>query len=300
MTAAPALAPAFAGVLWGILWMTLATGFQATASGLVRHLSTDIGVFQLLFYYSTISLLIMAPMVTRLPAGSLHRARRKLGLYSGRAILSWLGMLTSFYAYSRLNIADVQALLFTVPIFTILMASLFLNEIVGARGWAAGLIGLAGALLIIRPGFIDLNIGSLAALFSAFALAAANICIRRLTETESPILVTLAANVVTVPLALIPALATWQFHEWSLLPWIVAMGCLFAGAQLTLTYSIRAADARIVQIFNFLRLPWAVLVGWMLFAELPDHWTWFGAAVIFMAGIYAIRQESRTPKVPIP
>ncbi|MFT5439803.1 MAG: drug/metabolite transporter (DMT)-like permease [Alphaproteobacteria bacterium] len=292
-------APAVAGIMWGILWMVLATGFQATASGLVRHLSADIGVFQLLFYYSAISLLIMAPMVTRLPAGSLHRARQKLGLYSGRAILSWLGMLTSFYAYSRLNIADVQALLFTVPIFTILMASLFLNEVVGARGWAAGLIGFAGALLIIRPGFIDLNIGSIAALFSAFALAAANIFIRRLTETESPILVTLAANVVTVPLALIPALSNWQNHDWSLLPWIIAMGCLFAGAQLTLTYSIRAADARIVQIFNFLRLPWAVLVGWVLFAELPDHWTWLGAAVIFAAGIYAIQHETRTQKVPI-
>ena len=70
------------------------------------------------------------------------------------------------------------------------------------------------------------------------------------------------------------------------------MGVLFMGAQVCLTFSIREADARIVQSINFLRLPWAVIVGWVLFAELPDIWTWVGAVIIFSGAYDVIRRET--------
>ncbi len=281
------------GIAWGIFWMALATGSQSGASGMVRKLSEGFGTFQLLFFYAVIGICVMTPIVLRLPAGSVGRALKKPGLYLGRALLSYLGMLLSFYAYAKINIADAQSLLFTIPVFTVLMASLFLREYVGARGWIAVAIGFVGALVIIRPGMVPLNLGSIAALAAAFAFASANMFIRRLSATESPFLITLAANLVTAPLSLIPALLDWRTPDISSVPWILAMGLLFAAAQLTLTYSIRAADARIVQAFNFLRLPWAVLFAWLLFSELPDLWTWVGAAVIFAAGFLAVGRNSR-------
>ena len=276
----------------GILWMVLCTGFQTCASGLVRKLSFDFGVFQLLLFFSSVSAMFLLPMAARLPKGSLAGVRTYAGLYASRGLLSFLGMWTSFYAYSVLDIANVQSLLFTVPIFTILLASLILHEYVGFRGWVSCAIGLIGALIIVRPGYLPLNPGAMAALFSALAFAAANIVIRKLGTTESPVLITLASNLIIVPLAAIPAALDWVTPSLEQIPWILAMGALFMLAQLCLTYSIRAADARIVQSFNFLRLPWAVLIGWLLFSELPDLWTWVGAVVIFAGAYDVVRREA--------
>ena len=278
--------------LRGILWMVLCTGFQACASGLVRKLSFDFGIFELLLFFSTISAMMLIPMAMKLPRGSLVAARPYAGLFAMRGVLSFVGMLTSFYAYSVLDIANVQSLLFTIPIFTIFLASWILREYVGFRGWVSCAVGFAGALIIIRPGFVALNPGMLAALISALAFAAANIVIRKLGATQSPVLITLASNAVIIPLAAFPAAYSWVTPELHHVPWILAMGALFMLAQLCLTYSIREADARIVQSFNFLRLPWAVLIGWMLFSELPDFWTWIGAMVIFAGAYDVLRREA--------
>jgi len=279
--------------LRGILWMVLCTGFQACASGLVRKLSFEFGVFELLLFFSGISGLLLLPMAMKLPRGSLVAARSHAGLFALRGILSFIGMLTSFYAYSVLDIANVQSLLFTVPIFTILLASWILGEFVGLRGWISCAVGFGGALVIIRPGFAALNPGALAALVSALAFAAANIAIRKLGATQSPVLITLASNLIILPLAAIPAAYNWVTPALHHVPWILAMGTLFMLAQLCLTYSIREADARIVQSFNFLRLPWAALIGWVLFSELPDMWTWIGAVVIFAGAYDVLRREAR-------
>lgn len=273
--------------------MVLCTGFQTCASGLVRKLSFDFGTFELLLFFSAISGLLLMPMTARLPKGSLAGVRTHVGLYSARGLLSFVGMWASFYAYSVLDIANVQSLLFTVPIFTIVLASLILGEYVGLRGWISCVVGFIGALIIVRPGYLPLNLGAMAALLSALAFAAANIVIRKLGRTESPVLITLASNLIIVPLAAIPAAMNWVTPTWEQVPWILAMGALFMAAQLCLTYSIRAADARIVQSFNFLRLPWAVLIGWAMFSELPDVWTWVGAIVIFLGAYDVLRREAR-------
>jgi len=278
--------------LRGILWMVLCTGFQACASGLVRKLSFEFGVFELLLFFSAISAALLMPMVARLPRGALAGVRRHAGLYAARGLLSFLGMWTSFYAYSVLDIANVQALLFTVPIFTILLANWILGEFVGLRGWISCAVGFVGALIIVRPGYLPLNPGAMAALFSALAFASANILIRKLGTTESPVLITLASNLIIVPLSAIPAALDWVMPSWQQVPLILAMGALFMLAQVCLVFSIRAADARIVQSFNFMRLPWAALIGWVLFAEMPDLWTWIGAVVIFAGGYDVLRREA--------
>ena len=209
-----------------------------------------------------------------------------------RGLLSFGGMYASFYAYSVMDIANVQSLLFTVPLFTILLAGLLLGEYVGFRGWLSCLVGFCGALIIVRPGIIPMNPGAIAALVAAFAFAAANIAIRKLGTTESPIMITMISNSIVAVLAAIPAALTWVTPTWEQVPGILTMGFLFMGAMVCLTFSIREAEARIVQTINFLRLPWAVLVGWIMFAELPDIWTWVGAVVIFLGAYDVLRRET--------
>ncbi|NKB19591.1 MAG: EamA family transporter [Alphaproteobacteria bacterium] len=283
-------------VVRGILWMVLATGFQATASGFVRKLSFEFGVFELLFFFSAISAVLLMPMTIRLDKGAFAGVRRRWGLYLVRGLLSFAGMYASFYAYSVMDIANVQSLLFTVPLFTILLAGLLLGEYVGLRGWLSCVIGFAGAIIIVRPGIIPMNPGALAAIASALAFAAANIAIRKLGSTESPIMITMVSNGIVAVLSAIPAALNWVTPTWEQVPWILAMGILFMGAMVCLTFSIREADARIVQTINFLRLPWAVLVGWVMFTELPDIWTWVGAVIIFLGAYDVLRRETRGAK----
>ena len=287
------ISPLFSSsVIRGVLWMILATGFQATASGFVRKLSNDFGVFELVFFFSSISAILLIPMAMRLPKGSLQGVKKRFGLYIIRGLLSFFGMLASFYAYSVMDIANVQALLFTVPLFTILLAGILLGEFVGLRGWLSCAIGFIGALLIVRPGVIPVTPGALAALISAFAFAAANIAIRKLGTTENPILITMVSNMIVVPLSVAPAAMNWVTPTWDQVPWILMMGILFMGAMVCLTFSIREADARIVQTINFLRMPWSVIVGYMMFSELPDTWTWLGAIIIFFGAYDVLRRET--------
>jgi len=278
-------------VVRGILWMVLATGFQATASGFVRRLSSDFSVIELVLFFSSISALLLLPMTMKLSHGSFAGVKDRAGLYLLRGLLSFGGMYASFYAYSVLDIANVQALLFTVPLFTILLAGLLLGEFVGLRGWLSCVIGFAGALIIVRPGIIPMNPGALAAIASAFAFGAANIAIRKLGSTESPIMITMVSNMIVAILSIIPAALNWVTPSWEQVPWILIMGVLFMLAMVCLTFSIREADARIVQPINFLRLPWSVVVGWVLFAELPDLWTWVGAVIIFAGAYDVLRRE---------
>ncbi|MGA0345886.1 MAG: DMT family transporter [Alphaproteobacteria bacterium] len=280
-------------VMAGIVFMVLCTGFQAAASGIVRLLSSDIGVFQLLLFHGLIGSTIMLPYIARLPRGTMARARNHLGKYFLRGLLSFIGMAASFYAYSILDIANVQALLFTTPLFTILLASIMLKEFVGKRGWIACLIGFMGALIIVRPGFIELNLGAIGALAAALSFAAANIIIRKLSATENAVLITVAANVTIVPFAAFFAVPDWVNPSVSDLPLIFLMGVCFMLAQIFLTMSIGAADARVVQSVNFLRLPWAVFFGWVMFRELPDFWTYAGAIVIFIAAYDVLIRERR-------
>ncbi len=279
-------------VIRGTLWMVLATGFQATASGFVRKLSFEFGVFDLLFFFSSINAVLLLPMAMRLSRGSFAGVKKRSGLYLVRGFLSFGGMYASFYAYSVMDIANVQSLLFTVPLFTILLAGLLLGEYVGLRGWLSCAIRFCGALIIVRPGIIPMNPGALAALASAFAFAAANIAIRKLGSTESPIMITMISNTIIAVCSVVPAAMNWVTPTWAQVPWILMMGLLFMGAMVCLTFSIREADARIVQTINFLRLPWAVLVGWVMFSELPDIWTWVGAAIIFLGAYDVLRRET--------
>ena len=283
-------------VVRGVLWMVLATGFQATASGFVRKLSSDFSVIELLLFFSAISALLLLPMTMKLSPGSFAGVKDRAGLYLLRGLLSFGGMYASFYAYSVLDIANVQALLFTVPLFTILLAGLLLGEFVGLRGWLSCVIGFIGALIIVRPGIIPTNPGALAAIASAFAFAAANIAIRKLGSTESPIMITMVSNLIVALLSIIPAALNWVTPSWEQVPFILIMGVLFMLAMVCLTFSIREADARIVQSINFLRLPWSVVVGWVLFTELPDLWTWVGAVIIFVGAYDVLRRETRRVK----
>ena len=172
-------------------------------------------------------------------------------------------------------------------------AALILREVVRRRRWTATLIGFLGALVIIRPGMIEMEAGHWLALGSALFMGTSALIVKSLTSTESPTTVVFYANMIMTPLALVPALFVWQWPAAELWPWIVAMGPIAALGHVALTRAFASADASMVAPFDFARLPFAVLVGFVFFGELIDGWTWLGAGIIFASSLYIARREAQ-------
>lgn len=280
----------------GVAWMILAAALYSSAAGAVRWLSSDYHAFELNFFRNVVALIVLLPLIARDGVRSL--ATRRIGAHTTRMLFSWVGNMALFLALARLPIADVGALIFTQPLITIVLAMLVLRQDASWRTWLACAIGFAGALLILRPGFAEVSFASLLVLIAAFTFACASTTIKSLSRTESTLAITLYMNVAMLPLSFASALFVWKAPAAHDLFAMFAMGLLYTGAQFAIARAISLADARVVQPFDFLRLPFAALIGYLLFRELPDAWTWAGAAVIFAASTYALQIEAKNRAKP--
>jgi drug/metabolite transporter (DMT)-like permease len=201
-------------------------------------------------------------------------------------------MVLLFYALANMPIADAFALQFTIPLFTILAAVAFLGQSAGKGSWIACFVGFAGALAVVRPGFATVTLAAGAALASSVMSAGSNTSIKLLSRTDGPALITVYSNLIMLPLALVPSLFVWVTPAWAEVPAIAGMAVLHALGGYCFTRSVAAADARVVQPFQFARMLFAAAIGFVLFRELPDAWTWTGALIIFAAAYYVARRET--------
>ena len=277
--------------LRGIFWMLLATLMAALTGGAVRQLAGAYSPFELVFFRTVCGVIVLSPWLIRM-AGRESLRPRRFHLFMLRSAFSYGGLLCLFFALGAMPIADVYALLFTTPLFTILMAVLLLKERAGIDTWIACLVGFAGALVILRPGIVEVGLAALAATATAGLYASANICIKALSRTESPVRITMYNNLVMLPLALVPTLFVWVTPTWQDAPWIVGLALSNTLGGLFHARAVSATDARVVQPFTFLRLIWSVGVGYVMFVEFPGIWIWVGATIIFSSSYYILYIEA--------
>jgi drug/metabolite transporter (DMT)-like permease len=275
----------------GALWMTGASVMVALSAACVRHLSGAYSPFQLVFLRNAMGALFLLPWILHMASRGTLRTTR-LPMYMLRTGLSYTGMVCVFYGLGNMPLGDVYSLLFLVPLITIVLAVLLLNERAGSHTWIACGIGFIGALVILRPGIIEVTLAAGAVLVTAVTYAGTNICIKSISRTDSPVQITIYGNLLALPVAFVPSLFVWRTPELADIPWILAMGLFQTLAGLFHARSVQAADARTVQPFNFLRLPASVVAGYILFAELPSHWTWLGATLIFASSYYVLYREA--------
>jgi drug/metabolite transporter (DMT)-like permease len=263
----------------------LTAAFTYTVAGaLVRHLSDEFSLFALALLRSVAALIIFLPPV--LGRGGLAGIRTpQLGMHFVRAGFTYGGIMFWFVGVTLLPLPEYYALQFTLPLFTIAGAVLVLRERVGLANWIAVFVGFGGALIILRPGIIPVGVGALAALASALSYAGANITMRVLSRRDTVSVIVL--------LALGPAIYSWTTPTWEQLPWVVGMAVFGSIGQFCLTRAIALADARVVQPFEFARLPIAAMIGYFFFSESASLWTWIGALVIFGAGYFVLQHERR-------
>jgi drug/metabolite transporter (DMT)-like permease len=278
-------------ILRGAAWMTVtAFGFAAVLAA-VRQLSTTLPTFEIVFLRNLISLMIVAPVMTRHGRRLLRTER--LPLHALRALFTYFGMLASFYALSQMPLADASALQFLIPLFAMFGSGLVLRETVDAPRWLAAALGFAGALVIIRPGFAEVNPAALVMVASSACYAAEWIVVKFTTRTESAATIVFYLNLIMLPVTLAPAAFVWVTPTGGDLPAILALGVVGWFAVFAQARAVASAETSVIMPFDFLRLPFSALLAFLLFDEVSDHWTWIGAAIIFASAYFIVRRESR-------
>ena len=269
--------------------MILSTFAFAAMHACVRHLSSELHPLQIAFFRNFFGLIVFLPLVMRSGVGFLRTTR--FGLHSLRAVLNVISMFMFFYALAITPLARVTALSFTAPIFAAVLGVIILGERFRLRRWSAIAAGFIGTIVILRPGMIEVDVGSILVVVSAALWGLTLIIIKILGRTESSMTITGYMNLLLSVLSLAPAIYYWQtptLIAWVLLVAIAVLGTL---GQLLLAESLRQADTTVVLPFDFLKLVWAAVLGYLFFAELPDALTWVGAAIVFASGFYIAYRE---------
>ena len=290
----------FSGALEGntkaVLFMVVGTIFFSMMHALIRYMSDELHAFELAFFRNLFGAIVVLPWLFRSGFGPLKTER--LGLHSVRGLVNGAGMLMFFYAVTITPLADVTALSFTAPIFATVLAIVFLGEVVGARRWTAIFVAFFGALVILRPGLVEISQGQILALSSAALWACALIMIKVLGRTDSSITIIAYMIIFQVPLSGLAAAAVWVSPSFGQLCLMALMGVIGTLGQWLLVEALKAGDTNVVMPFDFLKMIWAVLFGFFFFNEFPDVFTWVGSAIIFGSAIYiAVRERKIVRRV---
>lgn len=275
--------------LRGILWMVLAAAHFAVIYVLIRQLTTTLSVYETAFLRGVIGFCGMLPWLMRAGIISLRTTRTRL--YGVRAAFNLVGTCTWFYTLANLPLANATALIFTGPLFTILLAGMALREPVGLRRWLAAGVGFLGVMMILRPGVIPVGWPALTGLATALIFSSTQICTKSLVKTEPPNAVVFWNYALLMLLSAPLAAIFWVTPRWEDMPVILLFGALSLSSQLCLTRAYLNADISIVSPVSYMRLPFVALIAFILYSELPDPWTWAGAVVICVASWYLARAE---------
>lgn len=271
--------------------MLVSAGAFVVMHATIRHVSAALHPFEIAFFRNVFGVIVLTPLLLRYGLAPL-KARRP-GLMAVRSVFNVCAMLCFFYALSIAPLADVSALSFTAPIFATALAALALGEVVRIRRWAAILVGFGGAMVIIRPGFAQLDFGLLLTLFSSFLWAIVIVMIKVLSRTDSSLTITLYMGLFMAPMALIPALGVWRWPTMEQYAWLLLIGGLGTVAQIAFAEALKHGETSIVMPFDFFKLILAALIGWFVFSEAPTLFTVAGGLIIFASATYIAVREAK-------
>ena len=278
--------------LRGALWSLLAAACFAAMGGGVRALAeTGMHPLETSLFRSVFGLVLLLPFMARVGFGSIRTERH--GLFMLRGVASAISQAFYFVAIAYLPMADAISLTFAGPLFGTVLAVIVLGEVLRTRRWVATLIGFAGVLIILRPGFAEVSLLTATPLCAAAALGFVWIFVKMLSATEPTERVLFYMMIYTLPLNLIPALFVWTTPTPDQYLWLLGTAVVANLGQYAMTNSYRAAEATAVFPYDFARLPFTALIAWFAFAQAPDGWTWAGAVVIFGSTFYIMRREAR-------
>lgn len=274
----------------GVLLQLAAMGLYATHDAVIKTLGERYPSFQILFFASLLSFPLVSIVLMRDRTHGTLRPKHP-GWVVLRTACGVVAGMAGFYAFSKLPLAQVYAILFATPLLVTILSIPLLKERVGLHRWAAVIVGLSGVLIVLRPGGQALEAGHIAAMLCALASALAAVIIRRLGRQERPVVLMMwpmLGNFVVTGGALSLGYVPMALTDLMLAGLIAALG-LTGGFLVIMAY--RAGEAAIVAPMQYSQILWATAYGWFLFGEVLDRATVIGALVIISSGIYIVWRE---------
>jgi len=276
-----------------LLMLIAALGFSLM-NVLIRWTSGELHPFQIAFFRNLFGLVFMLPWLIKYGFRSFKTDR--LPLFFIRALLGLFSMFCYFWGITVLPLAKAVALSFTVPLFVTIGAAWFLKEDVNWRRWVAVCVGFIGTLIILRPTVDGDLFASLVVIASSVTMAASVLIIKSLSRTEDANVIVMYMVLLMTPLSLPVAISVWQWPSLDIWFWVVLMGFLGSFAHLMFTHSLKMSDVSIVMPFDFARLPFIIVLAWLVFDQAVDQWTIVGAVIVFSSGVYIARREAMLNK----
>ena len=273
-------------------WMVLSVGSFILMAVAARQLSGHMLTFEILFMRSLVGLLILLALIPRLGPGAF--ATRRLGLHLMRNVVHFCGQYSWVWGIALAPLAVVTAIEFTSPVWVALLAALFLRERLTVPRWAAVVGGVAGVLVVTRPGAGAVGPGALVVLAGSFFFAAAILMVKSLLRTDRVTAIVWYMSLIQLPIGLAGALFGWVWPGLGDVPWILAMGATSLTAHYAMGRALSLADASFVLPLDFLRLPFVAVVALVLYGERIDARTLLGAALIFAGNYWSVREETRS------
>ena len=272
--------------------MFIVAMFMSIDAMIIRVLAGEIHPFFIVFTRAVFGLLILLPWLIQKPA-ILKTSGHKLHIL--RASIKLVGLSALFFALANASLSAVTTISFAAPFFVMLGAWVFFSEKLHPSRIIALLIGFSGVVVVLQPGHNDINIALVLAVFSALAIATIQLILKYQGQKENADTIVAWNLIVTVPLALIPAMWAWNnptAFQWFLLALQGANGALaqFLGAR-----AFQLSDASLIAPIDFVRLPMVGFGAFLLFQEVPSLSTWYGAIIIFIAFLvltYGSRKNS--------
>lgn len=256
-----------------------------------RQLAAELTTFQVLFFRSVVGAVVIVVLLQR--TGWSRLQTRRFGTHFVRNIIHFAGQFGWFYGLARIPLSEVFALEFTMPIWTVLLAPLFLAERLTPTRLAVVAIGFVGTLVVLRPGVAVIQPASLAVLASALAYSLAHMLTKRLSGSDSPLSILFYMTAIQLPLGLMMALPNWVWPSVQAWPWIVLVGLAALAAHYCLTRAFQLADATVVIPMDFLRLPLITAVGYFIYGEKLDGWVLIGALVLCLGAWLNLKTAAR-------
>jgi drug/metabolite transporter (DMT)-like permease len=275
----------------GALWLVSGGFIFTSTSVMIRLLSAEIESVQTAFFRAVLSVVLLLPMIA---AGRVKpwQSKRIAGHF-WRTAMGTASMVLGFYAVSMLPLADATAIAFSQPLFSVLVAASIAGEKVRWRRWSATVIGFAGVIVMVRPGAGSLQLGALVALANAASVAVSIFLVKRLSNSEAPLMILTQFAIFSTLLLAVPAILVWRWPD--LWGWLLAVGVALSATvgQYFWVQAFKTGEMSAVAPFEYLRLPFAVFVGWLIWGEMPEVWTYLGAAIVIGSALYIAHREAQ-------
>lgn len=274
----------------GVFWM-LVTGLLFVAvTAIVKFVGADLPPAEGAFIRYVLGLLFLLPMLPAIFRANI--SRNSYILFGFRGLIHSLAVILWFYAMTRITVAEVTAMNYMQPVYVTLGAALFLGEKLALRRISAIAVALIGAMIILRPGFRELNSGHFAMFFAAILFGGSYLSAKVLSGRFSPTVV-VGMMSITVLLGLAPfAFAVWIPPTTAQVGWMFLVAAIATTGHYTMTLAFSMAPMSVTQPATFTQLIWATLLGATFFGEGIDGWVIFGAVIVMGAVSFIVLREA--------